>query len=140
MIHIKTVFIPLYKQIVKFLIGDPYEVQEYLRDVYRGDFSFNPNTSDAVVLHRDLVSYIWFDMSKVTVPIIAHELDHAVFDLMLDLGLELTDQEAFCYLDEFLMEQCADIFAIQMVPINLQKETQDKEDEQALSSTVKETL
>ena len=79
-------------------------------------------------------------MSKVTVPIIAHELDHAVFDLMLDLGLELTDQEAFCYLDEFLMEQCADIFAIQMVPINLQKETQDKEDEQALSSTVKETL
>lgn len=43
-----------------------------------------------------------------------HELSHAVFDLMLYIGLELTDQEAFCYLLEFLVEQCVDIFAIRM--------------------------
>lgn len=127
MIQIKTVNIPIYKQVVHFLIGDPFEVQDYLRDVYRGDFSFNPNTSDAVTIHKDLVSWIWFDLSKITIPLIVHEIDHAVFDLMLDLGLELTDQEAFCYLDEFLMEKCVDIFAIQMDPTNLQKITEDEQ-------------
>lgn len=45
---------------------------------------------------------------------------------MIDLGLELTDQEAFCYLDEFLMEQCVNIFAIQMAPI---KQALDVEDD-----------
>lgn len=69
-------------------------------------------------------------MENITVPLIVHELDHAVFELMIDLGLELTDQEAFCYLDEFLMEQCLNLFVIQMDPTNLRKGILDQEDEQ----------
>ena len=126
MIQIKEVTIPIYNQKVYFLIGDPYDVQDYLRDKYRGDFSFDPDFTNGIALHRALTTWIWFDCNTITVPIIAHELDHAVFDLMIDLGLELTDQEAFCYLDEFLMEQCVNIFAIQMAPI---KQALDAEDD-----------
>lgn len=130
MIKIEERYIPIYHQLVYFILGDPYEVQDYLTDVYRDNFEFNPQTANAVVLHNHLTSWIWFDHKNITVPIIAHELDHAVFDLMIDLGLELTDQEAFCYLDEWLMEQCVDIFVIQMAPINL---VEDQEDEQVSS-------
>lgn len=133
MIKIKEVKIPLYDQTVYIILGDPYEVQDYLRDAYRGDFSFDPSTSNAVALHRKLTSWIWFDLETVTVPIIAHELSHAVFDLMLDIGLELSDQEAFCYIIEYLMEPCVELFAIQMDLTSLRKEILGKEDEQASS-------
>lgn len=33
---------------------------------------------------------------------------------MDDIGLEKTDQEAFCYLLEYLIDECQNIFAIQM--------------------------
>lgn len=133
MIKVREIKIPLYNQFVYFVLGDPYEVQDYLRDAYRGDFSFNPDEDSAVVLHRCLISWIWFDLEKVTVPIIVHELGHAVFDLMNDIGLELTDQEAFCYIQEYLMEPCVELFAIQMDPTNLRKEILGQEDEQVSS-------
>lgn len=56
MIKIKEVKIPLYDQTVYIILGDPYEVQDYLRDAYRGDFSFDPCTLNAVALHRKLTS------------------------------------------------------------------------------------
>lgn len=58
MIKIKEVQIPIYNQLVYFIFGDAYDVQDYLHDVYRGDFTFDPDTSNAVVLHRGLVSWI----------------------------------------------------------------------------------
>lgn len=133
MIKLEKITIPIYNQWVYFILGDPYEVQDYLSDAYRDRFDFDPGVTNAVALHKGLITWIWFDTETVTVPIIAHELDHAVFDLMIDLGLELTDQEAFCYLDEFLMERCVNLYAIRMDPINLVEDPQDKEDEQASS-------
>ena len=44
---------------------------------------------------------------------------------MLDLGLELTDQEVFCYLIQYIMEECKNIFAIQMDPICRQSTQED---------------
>lgn len=56
MIKIKKVEIPIYGQLVYFIFGEPYEVQNYLRDAYCGDFSFDPDIDNAIVLHRSLVS------------------------------------------------------------------------------------
>lgn len=109
--------IPIYDKIVYILIGDAQEVQDYLTDVYSGDFSFDPNTTDAICLHYDLTNWIWFDPNTVTPSIIVHELAHAVFNLMSDIGLDFSDQEAFCYLQEYLVKECANIFAIRMDPI-----------------------
>ena len=133
MIKIEKITIPIYNQWVYFILGNPYEVQDYLADAYRDRFDFDPGVTNAVTLHKGLTTWIWFDTETVTVPVIVHELVHAVFDLMIDLGLELTDQEAFCYLDEFLMEKCVNLYAIQMDPINLVEDHLDKEDEQVSS-------
>lgn len=58
MIKVKEIKIPLYSQFVYFVLGDPYEVQDYLQDAYRGNFSFEPEVTNAIVLHRNLVSWI----------------------------------------------------------------------------------
>jgi hypothetical protein len=34
-----------------------------------------------------------------------HELGHITFNIMTDIGMEITDQEAFCYIQEYLFEQ-----------------------------------
>lgn len=110
--------IPIYNKILNFILGDASEVKEYLFDTTGYNCTFNENSSDAVEIHIGLTSWIWFNPERITVGILVHELSHAVFDLMEDLGLEKSDQEAFCYLIEFLIEQCKDIFAIQMEVIN----------------------
>lgn len=56
MIRSKEVKIPIYNQLVYFLVGDAYEVQEYLRDRYRGDFHFDPGVTNAVALHHNLTT------------------------------------------------------------------------------------
>ena len=108
--------IPIYNQHVWIIVGDPYEAQDYLRDCYCGDYSFDPNSTNAICLHSGTVSWIWL-AQDVTFAILVHELSHAVFDLMNDLGLDKSDQEAFCYLLEYLINECKDIFAIRMDPI-----------------------
>lgn len=58
MIKIKEVNIPIYHQTVFLVFGEPFEVQDYLRDAYRRDFSFNPNTLNAVAIHNGLTTWI----------------------------------------------------------------------------------
>ena len=108
--------IPIYEQSVYLLIGDPYEVQDYLRYTESGDFSFDVPTTDAICLHRGTTSWIWMK-EDCTVDVLIHELCHAAFDLMEDVGLDKSDQEAFCYLIQYLVNECKNIFAIQMDPI-----------------------
>ena len=108
--------IPIYNQSVLFIIGDPIETQDYLSDVHRKDFSFNSDETDAIAFHCGLDHIIWLS-SEISFPELTHELGHATFDIMLDIGLDLHDQEAFCYLQQFLVEECGKIFEISMKPI-----------------------
>ena len=117
MLLIHEIKIPIYRQSIYILIGDPYEFQDYLKDIEGLDgATFNPNTTDAICMHYYCTSWIWM-RSDSDVSILMHELCHAVFDLMEDVGLDKSDQEAFCYIIQYLVEQCKDLFAIQMDPI-----------------------
>lgn len=93
---------------------DPYEVQDYLKDTRGVDASFDVDSTDAICIHYGTTSWIWFDPKNINVHTLVHELCHATFDLMKDIGLDIYDQEAFCYIIGYLVEQCQDIFAIQM--------------------------
>ncbi len=115
------------------LSKDPYEVQDWLADTKGTDASFDVDFTDAICIHIGTTSYIWFDSDRIDVPTIVHELCHATFDMMKDVGLDIHDQEAFCYIIGYLVEQCSNIFAIQMEVSNLQLEKVDKEDEQVSS-------
>lgn len=111
--------IPIYNQTIWFIAGNPYDVQDYLSDVYVGDFTFDPRSTNAICLHQGTTSWIWISDDCKKVSILIHELLHAVLDLAEDIGLNVKDQEAVCYLLEFLVEECQkSIFAIQMDHIN----------------------
>ena len=106
--------IPIYNQHLYVLDGDPYDIQDYLHNMYDDDFSFDVNSTDAVCLHKGTTSWVWLADQNLNVPTLAHELLHAVLDLAGDIGLDLKDQEALCYLLEFLLRECENIFAIRM--------------------------
>ena len=109
--------IPIFNQTVNIFIGNPYEFQDYLKDVERlEDVTFNENTVDGICIHDRLTSWIWL-REDATIDVLFHELCHAVFDLMADIGLQMSDSEAFCYIMQYLVKECQDIFAIQMAPI-----------------------
>lgn len=116
--------IPIYNQTIHFVFGDSEEVQDYLTQVYDGEFQI-PAYVDGCCFHRIPESWIWMDTSA-TVASFMHELSHAIFYIMDDVGLEVSDQEAFCYLMSYIVEQCESIFAIQMGPI---KQASEQEDE-----------
>jgi len=109
--------IPIYNADVTFLIGDAYEVQDYLADI-KGTINvdFNPNITDGICIHNKLMSWIWLSPDS-DISVLIHELSHCVFDIMEDVGLNFSDSEAFCYLIQYLVNECKSIFAIQMDPI-----------------------
>ena len=122
--------IPIFSQDVWVILGPPYEVQDYLHDVYDGDFSFNPNQTNAICLHQGTTSWIWWDEKSITIPILVHELGHGTFDLMEDLGILREDQEVFCYIQEWLLTQ---ILTISHTPMVLTNPALTLEDEQVSS-------
>ena len=56
MIRTHKIEIPIYHQYIYFLFGDPSEVKDYLNSVYGTRFDFDEKVSDAVTLHKNLVS------------------------------------------------------------------------------------
>lgn len=125
MLQIKEIPIPIYEQTIYLIFGNPYEAQRYLHSVYNGDFSFDPKTCNGICLHSKLKSWIWFDLEAFDITILMHEICHAIFDLFSDMGLELSDQEAFCYLISYIIKQCKNIFAIQMDLTKIQSNQED---------------
>ena len=114
MILKKEIKIPIYNQTVWLILGDANEVQSYLCDVYSGDFSFDEDTTNGICLNRGGTSWIWLDIDGLDIGLLGHELLHSVLDLAEYIGIDLKDQEALCYLLEFLLNECKSIFAIQM--------------------------
>ena len=122
--------IPIFKQDVWIILGPAYEVQDYLHDVYDGDFSFDSNKTDAICLHQGTTSWVWWDENWINIPILAHELGHVVFDLMEDIGILINDQEVFCYIQEWLLTQ---ILTISHTPMDLTNPALIPVDEQVSS-------
>lgn len=127
MLKIHKLEIPIFRQDVWLILGPPIEVSNYLHDKYDGDFSIDSNFVDAICMHQGTTSWIWWDERDATIPKLVHELGHAVFDLMNDLGILIQDQEVFCYTQEWLLEE---ILTISHTPMALINPVLMQEDEQ----------
>ena len=64
---------------------------------------------DAACYQYSSTIYVWIQ-SNVSISVLCHEIAHATF--------YLTDQEAFCYLFEYILNECLKVneLCIQMVP------------------------
>lgn len=103
MLKKKTIEIPIYPIEVNFIAGDYIEFLEYIS--WRHGCNIDPKDNIAETHLINGHHYIWFEEDTITTPIMIHELGHVTFNIMNYLGLELTDQEAFCYMQEYLYEQ-----------------------------------
>jgi hypothetical protein len=103
MLKIKTIQVPIFPIEVNFVSGDHEEFIEYLKSKYRCEI-INAN-GNAVTFLVNEDQYIWFDENDITIPIMYHELGHATFDAMKLIGLDIQDQEAFCYIQEYLFNE-----------------------------------
>lgn len=117
MLLIHKINVPIYNSDVIIIVGDGQEAQEYMSSMNNGcDFSFESDKCDGICFTLFKRSYIWL-RDDVSFQTLTHELCHCVFGIMRDVGLDVTDEEAFCYLIHYLLNQCKDTFAIQMAPI-----------------------
>lgn len=92
---------PIFNQKFKIIIGNNREVKSWFEqeDVVLEDF----DNADAACFGIDNLIYLWFEPNP-TISIIAHESAHAVFALMRSRGLDIKDEEVFCYLLEFIID------------------------------------
>lgn len=119
---IQTITIPIYNQKINLISGDREECIDYLNDLYTTGGNLNINwlekTRAATYNINDDI-WIYIDLYDVSIPILVHELSHATFDVMNFIGLELSDQEAFCYLQEFLLEETLKYLPFKIIPIDV---------------------
>ena len=89
---------------VEFISGDIHEVANYISDVDDVTLEYDLDCSACTWTYSGK-SVIWFDENTITIPIMIHELGHVVFGMMDRMGLELRDQEVFCYTQEYLIRE-----------------------------------
>lgn len=105
-LKIRPFTVPIYDWIVVLLVGeedaalDLIESKEncQINDVGYGIYlgsTFQPNST----------IYIWYpEDAKLKVK--CHEILHATFYVLNSVGVDIKDQEAVCYLFEYMLEQC----------------------------------
>ena len=103
MLKRKVVELPIFPVNVNFVSGDYNEFIQYLAECYNHSIEALQGEAETHCVCGQ--HYIWFNEDTVTIPVMYHELGHVTFNIMTDIGMELTDQEAFCYIQEYLFEQ-----------------------------------
>ena len=111
--------VPIFNQNINIIIGKHNKVKSWLRsqDVKLNDF----DSADAACFGVCDSIYLWFEPNP-TIDIVAHEVAHSVFAIMKSRGLDIEDEELFCYLQEFIINnvlQCVKVtLPTVMDPIN----------------------
>ncbi len=119
--------VPIFNQKIKILCGTRNALEyKFSKDDIKLD---NIDIADGGCFGLNEYIYIWFEKNP-TIPIIVHESGHCVYAIMKTYGLNIEDEELFCYLQEFIIYnilQCVKITSpIVMDPIN-QKFVQEVE-------------
>ena len=117
-LQILPIKIPIYNWTIVFLIGSQENAESYISSIEEvkiipQDFGIQ----DAACYQYSSIIYIWIQQ-YVSISVLCHEIAHATFYLMETVHLDITDQEAFCYLFEYILNEClkVDELCIQMVP------------------------
>lgn len=93
--------VPIFNQKFKIIIGKNQDVKSLFEqeDVILEDF----DNADAACFGIDNLIYLWFEPNP-TFSVVVHESAHAVFALIRSRGLDIKDEEVFCYLHEFIVD------------------------------------
>lgn len=124
--------IQLYNSTIIFLIGKKEDMQDYVKSIIDPTFVIDFDCFDAITINNEGTCYILLDSDSITLSTIGHEICHAVYFIFGDVGLDLSNSEAFAYLWGYIFEKITlCITPDAMAPIKIQLK---QEDEQQLSS------
>ena len=119
-LQIIPIQIPIYNWTIILLVGSQENAESYIGSIEevsmpQAEFGIQ----DAACYQYSSTIYIWIQQGS-SISVLCHEIVHATFYLMDTVHLDLTDQEAFCYLFEYILNECLKVneLCIQMVPNN----------------------
>lgn len=117
-LQIIPIQIPIYNWTIIILVGSQENAESYIgsiEEVRTPQSGFG--VQDAACYQYSSTIYIWVQ-SDASISVLCHEIAHATFYLMDTVHLDVTDQEAFCYLFEYILNECLKVneLSIQMVP------------------------
>lgn len=95
--------------------GDYEEVENYLKDVHDVNYKIGDNAGGACIFVKN-TAYVWIKKDSYNIETVCHEILHATLMIAEEVGLDLADQEALCYLYSYIINECGDILHIQMDP------------------------
>lgn len=119
-LQIIPIQIPIYNWTIIILVGSQENAESYIgsiEEIRTPQSGFG--VQDAACYQYSSTIYIWIQ-SNASISVLCHEIAHATFYLMDTVQLDITDQEAFCYLFEYILNKCLKVneLSIQMVPSN----------------------
>lgn len=101
--------IPIYNQVFDFIYSSYEELEDYISQKESVTFdqiglSKDKGLIDGVTLTIGGTIYVWFSDTEATLETAIHEIGHLVYELASQIGLDINDQEAICYLQEYLFK------------------------------------
>lgn len=117
-LQIIPIQIPIYNWTIIILVGSQEDAESYIgsiEEVKMPQAEFG--VQDAACYQYSSTIYVWVQQNS-SISVLCHEIAHATFYLMDTVHLDITDQEAFCYLFEYILNEClkVNLLSIQMVP------------------------
>lgn len=117
-LQIIPIQIPIYNWTIVILVGSQDDAESYIgsiEEVKMPQAEFG--VQDAACYQYSSTIYVWVQQNS-SISVLCHEIAHATFYLMDTMHLDITDQEAFCYLFEYILNEClkVNLLSIQMVP------------------------
>lgn len=119
-LQIVPIQIPIYNWTIVLLVGSQENTESYISSIEEVSMpQAEFGVQDAACYQYSSTIYVWVQQF-VSISVLCHEIAHATFYLMETVHLDITDQEAFCYLFEYILNEClkVDELFIQMVPSN----------------------
>ena len=96
----KVLFIPIFDRVLTVIIGDFGSLSSYMKTTHNIDLAPCLGAYACV----DDCHYLLLT-SNATLAVLLHELSHATFGIIDRIGADPSDQELFCYLQGFLIQQ-----------------------------------
>ena len=105
-LQILPIKIPIYNWTIILLIGSQEDAESYISSVE--EVRIIPQEfgiQDAACYQYSSTIYMWVRQNS-SISVLCHEIAHATFYLMDTVHLDIADQEAFCYLFEYILNEC----------------------------------
>lgn len=102
----KVIKVPIFNNAVTFIEGDIDHVLSYLGNLHGSDVERLPiewYNSLGICFKLEGNIYIWL-RDDAELGALVHECGHAAFSIMRMAGADISDEEVFCYLQQYLFE------------------------------------